>query len=268
MSRQLTKEERKTVLTCRNYDESCIKALDHLENYINKYAYSLRNAVGTIDDYRQELKLKTLKVFRQYEFELTILRDDSTIQDLIFMAVRIVHNRWADLSMEFSKKKDTSLFTNSLDDSETRNPDKDVYESEISDSAIPIVFSDNKVDVLEMDNLIERLIENLKVSEMPYETIGYLKESISPSESTERRYDRWLEITNPKNPHKNKGIPAKVICEELGIEYSKMGRIKEIIGLNLIKLGISPSLIANCINIGDDTWKQYGLKRPNYLKNE
>lgn len=264
MGRQLTKEEKQTTLTCRNYDDSCIKALNHLDNYLNKYAFQLRNAIGSIDDYRQELKLKTLKVFRQYEFELTILRNDSTIQDLIYMAVRIIHNRYADLSMEFSKKKDTSLFTSSLDDNEERNPDKDLYEAEISDSAIPIVFSDNQVDILEVDNLVQKLIENLKVSEMPYETIGYLKESISPSASTEKRYEKWLRITNPKNPHKNKGIPAKVICEELGIEYSKMGKIKEIIALNLVKLGISPSLITSCINVEDDTWRQYGLKKPRY----
>ena len=263
MPKQLTKEEKNVILTCSNFDDSCIKAIQHLENLINKYAFSLRNAVGTTDDYKQELKLKTFKVFRQYEFELTILRDDATIQDLIFMAVRILHNRWADLSMEFSKKKDTSMFLNSLDDDADRNPEKDLYEFDSSEATVQITYYKDDVAEIDAQNIIDRLIQNLEVSEMPYETIGYLRESISPSDSTERRYEKWLRITNPKNPHKNKGIPAKVICEELGIEYSKMSKIKEIIGLNLIKLGIDPELILKSISVQDETWRQYGLKKPN-----
>lgn len=262
MPKQLTRDEKKVILTCSNFDESCLKAVQHLDNLINKYAFSLRNAVGTTDDYRQELKLKTFKVFRQYEFELTILRDDATIQDLIFMAVRIIHNRWADLSMEFSKKKDTSMFLNSLDDTDERNPEKALFEIDKIEPAIRITYNEDEVEKYDTQDLVNKLIQNLEVSEMPYETIGYLKESISPSDSTERRYEKWLNVTNPKNPHKNKGIPAKVICEELGIEYSKMSKIKEIIGLNLIKLGVDPSIILRSISVQDDTWRQYGLKKP------
>lgn len=262
MPRQLTKDEKKIILTCRNYDNCCLLAIQHLDKYINKFAFRLRNAIGTTDDYKQELKLKALRVFRQYEFELTILREDATIQDLIFMAVRIIHNRFADLSMEFSKKKDTSMFINSLDDSDERNPEKDIYEFSTTDAPIQITYYQDEESVSEANNLIERLIQNLEVSEMPYETIGYLKESISPSDSTEARYEKWLRITNPKNPHKNKGIPAKVICEELGIEYSKMSKIKEIIGMNLIKLGVDPSLILKSIAVADDTWRNYGLRKP------
>ena len=41
-----------------------------------------------------------------------------------------------------------------------------------------------------------------------------------------------------------------------------MSKIKEIIGMNLIKLGIDPSLILKSIVIADDTWRNYGLRKP------
>ena len=58
------------------------------------------------------------------------------------------------------------------------------------------------------------------------------------------------------------GKQHKQICEELGIEYSKMSKIKEIIGMNLIKLGVDPSLILKSIAVADDTWRNYGLRKP------
>lgn len=266
MAREFTKFEKKIILTCYNYNEICFKTLEHLEKYINKYAFSLRNAVGTTEDYKQELKLKALKVFKRYEFELTILRDDATVTDLIFMAIRVIHNRWADLSMEFSKKKDTSLYTNSLDNSEDRNPDKDLFANEKSKTAPVLVENFNSFSVIEVNNLVENLFEILKNSEMPKETIGYLREVIYPSDYTEEMYEIWLQKTNPKNPHKNKGIPAKVICESLGIEYSKMAKIKEIIAVNLIKLGIEPEKLIKNVRIKKDTWEKYGLAKEDYLK--
>lgn len=265
-NRVLTKEEKNVILTEENYEQSALLAIGHLNAYINKLAFKLSNSAGSSEDYKQELILKVWHVFRRYEKDIVENRKNVCVKDLINTGVCVAHNRYADLSAEFAKKTDTSLFTRKLDDVENSNPDKDFYESDSNPITPMFTYRVDPNEELEVNNLVEVLLKDLEDSEMPYETTSFVKEMLEPSTETLNMYDEWLRITNPKNPHKNKGIPPKVVCDRLGIEYSKMNRIKEIIGVSLIKLGMSKSQVFPNMNYPDSFWIQNGLKPPHKNK--
>lgn len=258
----LTKEEKNIILTKENYEESALLAINHLNAYINKLAFKLSNAAGSCDDYRQELILKAWHVFRRYEEDIVSNRKDVRIADLINTGVRVIHNRYADLCADFAKKADTSIFSHRLDDYDNKNPDKDYFIADSINIVPMFVSRADPKDELEMDDIIKRLLMSLETSEMPYETIFFVKEMLEPSQETLERYNKWLKLTNPKNPHKNKGIPAKVVCEKLGIDYVKVGRIKEIIGIHLVKLGLNPEQVFAGEDLPDSFWLQNGIKPP------
>lgn len=263
----LTKEEKNIILTKENYEESALLAIGHLNAYINKLAFKLSNSAGSCEDYKQELILKAWHVFRRYEKDIVENRRNARVADLINTGVRVVHNRFADLSAEFAKKTDTSLFTHKLDDIENRNPDKDFYESDLSAVTPMFTYRTDPNEELEVEDLVKRLFQDLETSEMPDETISFVREMLEPSDETTNAYARWLTLTNPKNPHKNKGIPARVVCEQLGIDYTKIGKIKEIIGVSLVRLGLDPNQVFPNMNLPDSFWIQNGIKPP-YRKNK
>lgn len=265
-NRVLTKEEKNIVLTKDNYEQSAMLAIGHLSAYINKLAFKLSNSAGSCEDYKQELILKAWHVFRRYEKDIVENRKNARVADLINTGVRVIHNRFADLSAEFAKKTDTSLFTHKLDDIENRNPDKDFYESDLSSVTPMFTYRTDPQDELETNDIVKRLLKSLETCEMPEETISFIKETLDPSQETIDAYSYWLTLTNPKNPHKNKGIPAKVVCEKLGIDYTKIPRMKEIIGIHLVKLGMDPTQVFPNTKLPNSFWIQNGIKPP-YRRN-
>ena len=117
----------------------------------------------------------------------------------------------------------------------------------------------SKVSDNENDNIVMKTRGNLAGS-LNSETIP------SPVKITPKVEGRALqastkliELPNDVTP---KGIPAKVVCEKLGIDYVKVGRIKEIIGIHLVKLGLNPEQVFAGEDLPDSFWLQNGIKPP------
>lgn len=253
-------------LSEKNYDKMVEVVIGRCQPKISALARKLVNANGDYEDYVSELQIAIIQMFRKYQEGF--LRDTHKgWKDWLYCALRIVHNRYADLCHDFSKKTDTSLFIDRFD---TEGSNKLMYDAQDGDEQLNAQPVESAEDTVITNELYSKLLEYLAKEENGSEIVSFLQESVNPSDHTWEVYENWLKESGNRNPFKNSvKIPFKIICKSLQIDYNKISRYKEIIGITLVKLGVNHGdVFPKYKSMNRNFWLSRGCPAPSIKYNE
>lgn len=253
-------KENQPKLSKANFDRMLHEVLIDCAPKINNLARKLVNSVGDHEDYVIELQMGGIWIMRKYEDGF--IRDNwKSWADWVYTTLRGIHNRYADLCKEFSKRADTSIFSPKFD-SEMSN--KLMYDAQDDDyDGFPQIESSE--DTVVTNDLYRRLIEMLSREEDGEDIVKFLKESVNPSDETWKVYEEWRNSAAKHNPFKNSiKIPSKIICSAIGVEQNKIGHYKEVIGITLVKLGVDyGEVFPKYKTMNRNFWLSRGCPAPN-----
>jgi len=254
-------------LSKSNFDRMVHEVLIDCAPKIGNLARKLVNSVGDYNDYVIELQIGGIWILRKYE-EGFIIDNWKSWADWVYTALRGIHNRYADLCKEFSKRADTSVFSPKFDSEMSNRLMYDAQDNDDNYDGFPQIESSE--DTAITNNLYEKLIESLKREEDGDEIVRFLRESVNPSDETWKVYEEWRTSAAKHNPFKNSiKIPSKIICAALNIDQNKIGRYKEVIGITLVKLGVDYSCVfPKYKTMNKNFWLSRGCPAPNIEYNE